>query len=241
MTRTILFTVPLVAAAGLFALGANAQDTTPAAGPHEHRADRRDSPVDDRVQRRRGPHQRRGQARIGVVVPALIHRLAPIGHQFGRDLVFLLGQRLGDGREMGGKLGVLGLRGQRLGPVAGEPVVAVAVVGLAGLALGRVVVVEIALRGRLDRLAQDARLGVALRLGEELEALAEGAELAKAESQRRWFSACMPARVSGPSPLPRSRTARRPASASRSTASWPRSPVRGSGTGPSGSRAARCR
>jgi hypothetical protein len=30
MTRTILFTVPLVAAAGLFALGANAQDTTPA-------------------------------------------------------------------------------------------------------------------------------------------------------------------------------------------------------------------
>jgi hypothetical protein len=92
--------------------------------------------------------------RIGVVVPALIHRLAPIGHQFGRDLVFLLGQRLGDGREMGGKLGILGLRGQRLGPVAGEPVVAVAVVGLAGLALGRVVVVEIALRGRLDRLAQ---------------------------------------------------------------------------------------
>jgi hypothetical protein len=107
---------------------------------------------------------------------------APPGRKItrlGRDLGFLLGQRLGDGREMGGKIGVLGLRGQRLGPVAGEPVVAVAVVGLADLALGRVVIVEIALRGRLDRLAQHARLGVALGIGEELEAFAKRAELAQ--------------------------------------------------------------
>jgi hypothetical protein len=110
----------------------------------------------------------------------------------------------------------------------------------AGRPCGRAaVVVEIALRGGLDRLAQHARLGVA-RLGEELEAFAQRAELAQAvPAQVVLLQAA--ARASGPSRRRRSRTGRRPASASRSTASWPRCPVRGSGTGRSGSRAARCR
>ena len=80
---------------------------------------------------------------------------------------------------MCGQLRIVVLCGQRLGPVAREPVVAVAVVGLTDFTPRAAVMVEDALRGGIYRAAQDHRLGIVACLTQEFEAFAQSTELAQ--------------------------------------------------------------
>ena len=121
--------------------------------------------ADDRVQRGRGAHDRCCFDRVIVVIAARIDRLSPARVQFGQNGGFLCGQLCRDGREMRGQVGIVRLRGQGFGPVAREPVMAVAVVRLACLATGRAVIVQHALRRHFHRVAQDPRFRVALGIG----------------------------------------------------------------------------
>ena len=77
------------------------------------------------------------------------------------DLLLVLGQLLGQRRELGRQLGVLGLRGQLLRPVQGQVELAAAVVQLAGLGRGVLVVVQQLACGGVQRLGQDLGLAVA--------------------------------------------------------------------------------
>lgn len=113
-------------------------------------------------------------------IAAKIDRFALRCRELRHDRVSILGQGLGDGCEMRRDLGVLGLRRKRLRPVEREPEMAVAVVGLTDLARGRAVIVEHTLRRRFHAFAEDARLLVVPRIGEELQAFRQRAELAKA-------------------------------------------------------------
>ena len=85
----------------------------------------------------------------------------------------------GDRRHDRGEVGVFGLLGELLGPVAGEPEVAAAVVDLTDPAGGGLVLVEQPLGGAVECLAQHTGAGVAVgRL--VAEALGQGEELTEA-------------------------------------------------------------
>src|SRR3954452_10980715 len=69
------------------------------------------------VERRGGPHDRGGLLVVGPVVAADVDRTALDTDQLLGDRLLVLGQPLGEVAERGGKLGVLRLLRQLLGPV----------------------------------------------------------------------------------------------------------------------------
>ncbi len=92
--------------------------------------------VDHGVKGGAGAHHRAGLGGIRCIVAADVGRLALDGIELVDDLLLVLGQRSGDGGEVGLQLRVLGLRGERLGPVHGQVEMAAAVVQLARLGRG---------------------------------------------------------------------------------------------------------
>ena len=133
----------------------------------------------------RGPHGLGDLRLVRAVVPAHIDGLALGRDQFGGDLGLVFRELLGDAANRVLEFLVLVLPGQRLGPVQGQVEVAAAVVDLADLAGGRLVVVE----ELGDGLRRGCRPGpwpcrclkVALRCSRD----AAKAENSPSESQRR--------------------------------------------------------
>ena len=115
-----------------------------------------------------------------MVVSTQVGGFSAHGRQFVHDRLFAIRQRFGDGPELRRQFGIVALRGQRFGPIAGEPIVAVAVVGLAHFPARGAVVIQNALGCGLNRLAQHTRFGITTRIGQELETFAQRAEFAQA-------------------------------------------------------------
>src|SRR5690606_22800114 len=94
------------------------------------------------VEGRRRTHGGAGLGQVGVVIATDVDRLALGAVELGDDRRLVLGQGLGQRRELRLQRLVLLLRGQRLRPVQGQVEVAAAVVQLADLARRRTVVVQ---------------------------------------------------------------------------------------------------
>src|SRR5471030_1368992 len=114
-----------------------------------------------RVERRARTHDRLGFRRVGQVVAADVHRLALNFLELFDDLRLVLGQRLGQRREVGLQFRVLALRGQGLRPVQRQVEVAATVVEFAGAGRWRLVIVEQLAGGFVQRLGQQLGFRVA--------------------------------------------------------------------------------
>src|SRR5574337_1958809 len=79
---------------------------------------------------------------VGLVVAANVGCLALHGTELLDDPGLVVGQSLGQRRELGSQRGVFGLRCQRLGPIQGQVELTAAVVDLADLARRRLVLVQ---------------------------------------------------------------------------------------------------
>src|SRR5476649_343292 len=114
-----------------------------------------------RVERRARTHDRLGFRRVGQVVAADVHRLALNFLELFDDLRLVLGQRLGQRREVGLQFRVLALRGQGLRPVQRQVEVAATVVEFAGAGRWRLVIVEQLAGGFVQGLGQQLGFRVA--------------------------------------------------------------------------------
>ena len=124
-------------------------------------------------------HGRGDQCVVGEVVAADVDRRALHLVELAHDLVLVGGERGGDGRELRRELGVVGLRGQLLGPVEREIEVAAAVVELVHLARRRATLVQHRTRRVVERVGEQLRGRVVGLLPEELERRGEREELAE--------------------------------------------------------------
>ena len=103
-----------------------------------------------------------------MVVAADVGRFALGGDEFGDDGVFVGGELLGDGGELGFEFGVLVLCGEGLGPVEGEVEVAASVVDAADATRGGLVVLQEESGGGVEGLAENGGLRIIESLAEVL-------------------------------------------------------------------------
>mmetsp|Transcript_23326 Transcript_23326/g.40537 ORF Transcript_23326/g.40537 Transcript_23326/m.40537 type:complete len:773 (-) Transcript_23326:1760-4078(-) len=133
--------------------------------------------ADDRVQGGAWAHHFRFQRYRWTEVAADVGRWALGRCQLGQYGLFAVCQCFGNTCELGCEVGVVRLCCQRVGPVAGEPVVAVAVVWLTDFARWRTVVVQNALGCGFGGDTQNTGFGVAFDVREEVQAFTKGTEL----------------------------------------------------------------
>mmetsp|Transcript_9903 Transcript_9903/g.31815 ORF Transcript_9903/g.31815 Transcript_9903/m.31815 type:complete len:258 (-) Transcript_9903:2034-2807(-) len=138
-----------------------------------------DEAIDDFVEGGGGAHDGLGEDVVDPVVAAEVGGVAGAGLELGDDGGLVLLESAGDrGVDVGDGEVVL-LVGKRSGPVLGEVVVGAAVVELADLALGRLVVGEDHPGGLVECLSDEGGAGVVGLVGEVLDGDGEGEELAE--------------------------------------------------------------
>src|SRR5215218_4033907 len=143
------------------------------------RARRISQRVDGLVERRAGAHDRRRLVAVEAVVAAEVDPVALDAVELADDLLLIVREPLRERLERLRQFGVAVLLGELLRPVAGEEVVAAAVVELADLARRRLAVLQQRAGGGVERATEDPRARVVVLVGQHLERDRERQELAE--------------------------------------------------------------
>ena len=117
--------------------------------------------INNRVQRRRGPHNFVDEERIGLEVATNVLRRALNGVELVDEGRLGRGELVGDGGELGGEVGVVGLSSEGGGPKFGEIVVRAAVVERVNLALRRLALDEESAGGGVEQVRSARAVGPA--------------------------------------------------------------------------------
>ena len=99
--------------------------------------------------------------------------------QFAHNGIFPICQGLGDRREFCRQFSIVALRGKRFGPIACEPIMAVAVVWLSYFPTRAAVMIKNTLCCGLNRLTQNLGFSITASVGKELEAFTQRTKFAQ--------------------------------------------------------------